>query len=132
MQNGTIGTGRTYTNRAQIGKRRDAPTLSSTSEAVTSAQNMIRIPQNLRHMVNQHNATAINFFEAERLNHMLNKAKSMLASHLLQLENVEVRRAKGKKSRHLIEFTFNNALAQSLPPQKYSKLLQTVIPQHQL
>ncbi|XP_065367397.1 ATP-dependent zinc metalloprotease YME1L isoform X2 [Calliphora vicina] len=132
VQNGTIGTGRTYTNRAQIGKRRDALTLSSTSEAVTSAQNMIRIPQNLRHMVNQHNATANNFFEAERLNHMLNKAKSMLASHLLQLENVEVKRVKGKKSRHLIEFTFNNALAQSMPPQKYSTLLQTVIPQHQL
>ncbi|TMW54762.1 hypothetical protein DOY81_000293 [Sarcophaga bullata] len=133
VQNGSV-TGRTYnTSRAQPSKRRDAHSLSTKSTAMTaSAQNMIRIPQNLRHMVNQHSATAINFFESERLNHMLNKAKTMLGLHLQELDGIEVRRVKGKKSRHLIEITFNNALAQSMPPQKYSKLLQTLIPQHQL
>lgn len=132
VQNGAITTGRAFTSRGPIGKRRVGQHLSTTSEAVTSAQNIIRVPQNLRHMVNQHNATAINFFEPERLNQMLNKAKTILASHLLQLESIEVKPVKGKKSRHLIELTFNNALAQSMPPQKYSKLLQTLIPQHQL
>lgn len=133
VQSGSV-TGRTYnTSRAQPSKRRDAHSLSTKSAATTaSAQNMIRVPQNLRHMVNQHSATAINFFESERLNHMLNKAKTMLGLHLQQLDGVEVRHVKGKKSRHLIEITFNNALAQSMPPQKYSKLLQTLIPQHQL
>ncbi|XP_037828264.1 ATP-dependent zinc metalloprotease YME1L [Lucilia sericata] len=135
VQNSTIATGRTYTNRAAAAgkQRRDALSKPLTSEAVSSAQNMIRVPQNLRHMVNQHNATAANFFEAERLNHMLNKAKTMLASHLQQLEHIEVRRVKSKKSHHLIELTFNNAMAHNMPaPQKYSKLLQTIIPQHQL
>lgn len=135
VQNVATTTGRTFTSRAQPGKRRDVLQMSFTSAtaaSASSAQNMIRVPQNLRHMVNQHNATAINFFESERLTHMLNKAKAMLASHLLQLENIEVKRVKGKKSQHLIELTFNNALAQSMPPQKYSKLLQNIIPQHQL
>lgn len=135
VQNAAITTGRTLTNRVQVGKRRDVLQMSSTSAAAASAasaQNMICVPPNLRHMVNQHNATAINFFKSERLNHVLNKAKAMLASHLLQIENIEVKRVKGKKSHHFIEFTFNNALAQSVPPQKYSKLLQSIIPQHQL
>lgn len=133
VQNG-LATGRTYSAiRAQPSKRRDAHGSTITSATTTaSAQNMIRIPQNLRHMVNQHNATAINFFETERLSHMLNKAKTMLGSHIQQLDGVEVRRVKGKKSRHLIEITFSNALVQSMHPQKYSKLLQTLIPQHQL
>lgn len=135
VQNTAIShTGRALTSRAQPGKRRDVLQMSSSTAAATaaSAQNMIRVPHNLRHMVNQHNASAINFFESERLNHVLNKAKAMLATHLLQLENIEVKRVKGKKSQHLVEFTFNNALAQSMPTQKYSKLLQTIIPQHQL
>ncbi|KAM7343056.1 ATP-dependent zinc metalloprotease YME1L isoform 2-T2 [Cochliomyia hominivorax] len=133
VQNATIATtGRTYTSKAQTGKRRIILSKSVNLESTAAAQNMIRVPQNLRHMVSQHNAMATNFFETERLQHMLNKAKVMFSSHLPQLDNVEVRRVKGKKSQHLIELTFNNALAHSMPQQKYSKLLQTLIPQHQL
>lgn len=134
VQNATIvTTGRTFTSRAQQqDKKRIALSKSSNAEKVAACQNMIRVPQNLRHMVSEHNAMATNFFEVERLQHMLNKAKILMATHLPQLDSIEVRRVKGNKSQHLIEFTFNNAMAQSMPPQKYSKLLQTLIPQHQL
>lgn len=99
-------------------------------------KNILRIPQNLHHMVSQHNATVQNFFETARINHVLQKAaKTLLTSHEVNVEGVGVKHyvsGKGKSARHLIEFSLENAWAQSLPAKTYSKLLQSIIPQHQL
>lgn len=127
-------TGRHASSRwhsAAQGKRRDA----AASSSAQAAQSILKLPQNLRHMVSQYNATAQNFFEAERLQQLLQKAKTLLAVQHVQLEGVDVKRSvtgKGKNAKHLIEFTFNSAWAKSLPTKTYSKFLQSIIPQHQL
>uniref|UniRef100_A0A1I8NXS4 AAA+ ATPase domain-containing protein n=1 Tax=Stomoxys calcitrans TaxID=35570 RepID=A0A1I8NXS4_STOCA len=128
-------TGRNSSSRwhhlTNIGKRRDV--VSTTS---TTAKNILRIPPNLHHMVSQYNATIQNFFETTRLNQLLQKAaKTLLTSQQVDVEGVGLRHyvaGKGKSARHLIEFSLNNAWAQSLPTKTYSKLLQSILPQHQL
>ncbi|XP_005177130.1 ATP-dependent zinc metalloprotease YME1L isoform X2 [Musca domestica] len=113
------------------GKRRDAV------NAAGPTRNTLRIPQNLHHMVCQHNATARNFFEATRINDMLQKAaKTLLTSQQVNVEGVGIKHTttgKGKNSRHLIEFSMGQQTwTQTLPAKTYSKLLQSIIPQHQL
>ncbi|XP_075166068.1 ATP-dependent zinc metalloprotease YME1L isoform X1 [Haematobia irritans] len=126
-------TGRNVSSRwnhlTNIGKRRDVV-------STTPAKNIFRIPPNLHHMVSQYNATVENFFETARLNEMLQKAaKTLLTSQQVNIDGVDLKHSimgKGKSARHLIEFSLNNAWAHSLPANTYSKLLQSILPQHQL
>lgn len=68
---------------------------------------------------------------------MLQKAaKMLLTSQQVNVEGVGIKHTttgKGKNSRHLIEFSMGQQTwTQTLPAKTYSKLLQSIIPQHQL
>ncbi|XP_073811275.1 ATP-dependent zinc metalloprotease YME1L isoform X2 [Musca autumnalis] len=133
---GQLVSGRTISTRwhhlANGGKRRDAVSTGGVT------RNTLRIPQNLHHMVSQHNATARNFFETSRINELLQKAaKMLLTSEQVNVDGVGIRHhvttGKRNKSRHLLEFTMGQQTwTHSLPAKTYSKLLQSIIPQHQL
>ncbi|XP_061386522.1 ATP-dependent zinc metalloprotease YME1L isoform X2 [Musca vetustissima] len=88
-------------------------------------------------MVREHNATAQTFFESARINDLLQKAaKMLLTSQQVNVDGVGIRHVttgKGKNARHLIEFSMGQQMwTQTMPAKTYSKLLQSIIPQHQL